>query len=84
MSLILFYLLYRWPSFGNGTDLSVNSNFVNKGGYSYFPNTFQVILWKGKSIFTENINNSTSNFKLKEIEVFKICKLLNRLFLYQI
>ena len=47
--------------------------FLNNGGYSSnFPNTYEDILGKGKSIFTGKDNNNDSTFKIKEIEIFKI------------
>ena len=60
------------PIFGVGQDLGVYDDILNKGGWSSFPNTYQDILGKGKSIFTGNSQNSY--FKIKEIEVFKIFK----------
>jgi len=63
------------PIFGGGSkDLGVRGDFLNSGGWSNFPNTYKDILGKGKSIFTGNSNNSNSDFKIKEIEVFKIFK----------
>ena len=62
------------PCFGGGTDLGVYGDILNSGGWSWFPNTYQDILDKGKSIFTGDSNNSNAKFKIKEIEVFKIFK----------
>jgi len=62
------------PGFGNGSDLGVYGDILNKGGWSNFPYTYPDILGKGKSIFTGDSNNSNSGFKIKEIEVFKIFK----------
>ena len=61
------------PTFGYGHDLGVYGDILNSGGWSYFPNTYQDILGKGKSIFTGDSNNN-NQFKIKEIEVFKIFK----------
>ena len=63
---------YEGPGFGDGTDLGVYVDILNKGGWSYFPNTYQDVLGKGYSIFSGDSNNSY--FKIKEIEVFKIFK----------
>ena len=57
------------PIFGVD-DLGLYPDFIKKGGYSNFPLIYQDSLGKGKSIFTGNNNND--NFKLKEIEIFKI------------
>jgi len=59
------------PTFGGGNDIGVNDDMKKKGGWSKFPNTYQDILGKGKSIFSEK---SSGSFKIKEIEVFKIFK----------
>jgi len=63
----------RGPIFGEG-DLGVYGDILKNGGWSFFPNTYQDILGKGKSIFTGDYNNSNEYFKIKEIEVFKIFK----------
>ena len=60
------------PAFGGGHDLGIYANILKDGGWSNFPCTYQDNLGKGKSIFTGDFNNSNNNFKLKEIEVFKI------------
>ena len=44
------------PVFGDGHDLGMYKNF-KKGGWSGFPNTYQDIIGKGKSIFTGDPNN---------------------------
>ena len=62
------------PSFGGGTDLGIYTDYFNRGAWTYFPNTYKDILGKGKSIFTGNSNNNIVEFKIKEIEVFKIFK----------
>ena len=53
-----------------GDDILINSDFEKSEGYSGFPNTYQDVLGKGKSIFTGDSNS----FKIKEIEVFKLFK----------
>jgi len=60
------------PVFGGGNDLGVSEDFLNGGGWSSFPYTYQDCLGKGKSIFTGDDNNG--GFKIKEIEVFKVIK----------
>ena len=61
------------PAFGF-EDLGIYISFNKKGGWSGFPYTYQDSLWKGKSIFTGDLNNNNGKFKLKEIEIFKIIK----------
>ena len=58
------------PIFGAGYDLGVYGDIQNKGGWSYFPNTYEDVLGKGKLIFSNDSNKGS--FKIKEIEVFKI------------
>ena len=60
------------PVFGNGNDLGINPDFINGGPWSSFPGTYQDILGKGRSIFTGDLNNNIGNFKLNEIEIFKV------------
>ena len=61
------------PIFGCGYDLYICNNYLNSNssgswlGYSY-PD----VLGKGNSIFTGDNNNNNHNFKLKELEVFKL------------
>ena len=62
------------PIFGSGNDLGIYQDFIKKGGWSGFPFTYQDSIGKGKSIFTGDPNNNNSNFKIKEIEIFKILK----------
>ncbi len=50
----------------------MHPDFINSGAWASFPNTYQDILGKGKSIFTGDINNNHSSIKLNEIEVFKV------------
>ena len=61
------------PVFGGGCDLGIYNDFINRGGWSKFPSTYQDNLGKGKSIFTEDLNNN-NKFKLREIEIFKLSK----------
>ena len=62
------------PRFGYGTDLGIYADILNRGGWSNFPYTYQDSLGKGRSIFTGKDNNNGSEFKIKEIEVFKLLK----------
>ena len=58
------------PYFGNSNDIGIYNDFINKDCYSYFPKSYNDTLGKGISIFTGNMNNN--NFKINEIEVFKV------------
>ena len=60
------------PCFGGGTDIGINTNYSNSGGWSWFPDTYQDVLGKGKSIFTGNTNINESGIKIKDIEVFRV------------
>ena len=60
------------PCFGGGTDIGINVNYNNSGGWSWFPSTYQDVLGNGKSIFTGNTNNNEVGIKIKDIEVFKV------------
>ena len=60
------------PCFGCDGDLGFHSNFLDKGGWSFFPQNYSDNLGKGKSIFTGNLNENEKEFKIKEIEVFKV------------
>ena len=63
----------RGPVFGGNYDLKIDNNYLNSTfshaslGYSY-PD----VLGKGNSVFTGDKNNKNVNFKLKELEVFKL------------
>jgi len=59
------------PRFGSDIYTLYGSN---NSSYAGFPSHYQDILCKGRSIFTGDLNNSNTNFNLKEIEVFKIFK----------
>jgi len=59
------------PVFGDGYTIKICKNDT----YANFPSSsYQDTLGKGKSIFTGDLNNDNQNFKLKEIEIFKIFK----------
>ena len=68
------YILF----FGAGHDLYIPNNCLNRVSYSKFPYTYQDTLGKGKSIFSGNMNNNDNNkyseFKIKEVEIFKVIK----------
>jgi len=53
------------------TDLRLYDDFFNKKSFSSFPDTYQDNIGKGNSIFTGETNKNNSNFKVKELEVFK-------------
>ena len=62
------------PSFGeNNSDISIFDNYLQKDSESRFPEQYNDTTSKGKSIFTGDINTDNRNFKIKEIEVFKVC-----------
>ena len=62
------------PWFGGGRDIGIFGDFTQADNSSSFPYTYLDILGKGKSIFTGDFNNDIKNFKMKEIEAFKIYK----------
>ena len=63
------------PSFGESCDICISiSDFLNSDAKTDFPCRYSDSLGKGKSIFTGDFNNSTTNFRLKEIEVFQLFK----------
>ena len=64
----------RGPSFGSGSEIYIYEDFLNQQSYSSFPCAYNDSLNKGKSIFTGDMNNNNSKFKIKEIEVFKLFK----------
>ena len=62
----------RGPSFGGGHDIGICNNFLNVNSYSSLGRSYQDVLGKGYSIFSGDAN--TGNFKVKELEVFKLFK----------
>ena len=62
----------RGPCFGNYNDISVYADFSSSNCAVYFPTNYNDNLGKGKSIFTGDFNNNNAEFKMEEIEVFKI------------
>jgi hypothetical protein len=63
---------FNGPIFGKGNDLGIYHDYISKGGWTNFPETYDDTLGKGRSIFTGEFNNKKSNFTIKEIEVYKI------------
>ena len=61
------------PIFGNNNDLYICNNYLNNGSsYVCLGGAYPDVLGKGNSIFTGDNNNNNTNFKLKELEVFKL------------
>ena len=58
------------PTFGGNHDLYICNNYLTNSSGAYLGNSFPDILGKGDSVFSGNTN--TGNFKLKELEVFKL------------
>ena len=62
------------PTFGGCEDIDFHNDFTKNSFTTYFPCRYKDVLDKGKSIFTSDFNNNNQNFKVKEIEVFKLFK----------
>ena len=63
----------RGPAFGDGHDICIFNDYLNNNNsYSNIGSSYQDVLGKGCSIFTGDANNNNHNFKLKELEVFKL------------
>ena len=63
------------PRFGGGSDLFIADDYLNNyNSDSYIGHSYEDVLKKGCSIFTGDKNNNNHNFKLKELEVFKLSK----------
>ena len=60
------------PIFGNGHDLYISNNYLNKGSYCKLGKAYPDILGKGNSIFTGDANGGNTNITIKELEVFKL------------
>ena len=68
---IVYHYMNYGPKFGGGNDIYIPQNFnINSNCSSSFPHSYKDTLGKGRSIFTGDSNNP--NFKLKEMEVFKL------------
>ena len=61
------------PDFGSD-DIVIDYDFQKKGSYSRFPDKYEDILGKGKSIFTGDFNNKNRYLNIKNIEVFRAIK----------
>ena len=57
-----------------GGDIKIFEDFNSKDSRSQFPDDYEDSLGKGKSIFTGDLNNNNYDFRVKEIEVFKLFK----------
>jgi len=57
-----------------GGDIKIFQDFSTQSSISKFPDDYEDTLNKGKSIFTGDLNNNNYDFKVKEIEVFKLLK----------
>ena len=57
-----------------GGDIKIFRDFINSDSRSQFPDDYEDSLGKGKSIFTGDLNNNNYEFKVKDIEVFKLIK----------
>ena len=61
----------RGPSFGGNHDLGISNNYLNNNSsYCSFGYSYPDVLGRGNSVFSGDVN--TNNFKLKELEVFKL------------
>ena len=61
----------RGPCFGGNHDLGIHDNYLNNtNSYCRLGHSYPDVLGKGNSVFSGDVNNS--NFKLKELEVFKL------------
>jgi hypothetical protein len=57
-----------------GGDIKIFEDFNSGDSRSQFPDDYEDSLGKGKSIFTGDLNNNNYEFRVKEIEVFKLFK----------
>lgn len=60
------------PCFGSDWDLGLYGDFSKQGAWSHFPANYNDTLGKGNSIFTGDLNSKNKNFKIKEVEIFKV------------
>ena len=61
------------PYFGGGPNVGCYENYLTGDSSSSFT-IYQDNLGKGISIFTGDLNNNNSSYKIKEVEVFKLFK----------
>ena len=69
--------IYHYKDYGTlfgSNDIYVRKEFLNQNTYTTFPSYYEDTLGKGRSIFTGNTDNNITDFKVKEIEIFKIFK----------
>jgi len=69
---IVYHSSTHGPHFGG--DIKIFEDYNKSEAKSQFPDDYEDCLGKGKSIFTGDLNNDKSYFKIKEIEVFKLYK----------
>ena len=70
----LYFFCDSGPTFGEGKDLYIGEDYLTSlRSESYIGKSYQDVLKKGCSIFTGDPNNNNHKFKLKELEVFKVC-----------
>ena len=55
-------------------DIVIYKDFLNENSWAKFPSHYKDTSGKGNSIFTGDADNNKTNFKIKEIEVFRVCK----------
>ena len=56
---------------GHGPNIGCHSDYLKENSSSQF-SSYQDNLGKGISIFTGDLNNNNSSFKIIEVEVFKL------------
>ena len=61
------------PTFSSN-DIVIYRDFLNSNSWASFPSHYKDTSDKGNSIFTSDLNNENTDFKIKEIEVFKVYK----------
>ena len=71
------HCVYHYKDYGTlfgENDIYIRKDFMKQKTCSSFPCCYQDTLGKGKSIFTGNLKNNETDFKVKEIEIFRIFK----------
>ena len=64
----------KGPTFGEGCDINIPSDFLNNDSSTDFPCRYKDSLGKGKSVFTGDSSNSKSTYRIKELEIFFLLK----------